>query len=306
MIELMVHLFGKPILEERDIINTYGEARKKTGLAYLTYLNMPRFLTVPKMAKKLGVDVQTIYNWKKGLTPYPWKAIKWLKEKKLVPLQWFDQRLTAIARLCGFLMGDGNLEIGWSCSVRFTSAEEKILAAFKKDMISVFGELTFKEKRSGNYTDVYVHNAYAARFFSALAVPSGAKVLKAFQTPLWIQSAPIEIKKYFLSGLLSSELSKIKRSKGYECFKGIEFAMSKRLELLNEHIKFLGSLMNMLKEIGVESTNLEIRWGQEYVREDDVKTVPARFFIRSTKHNVATLVREIPLMSVINEGGTRL
>ncbi|WP_058947029.1 intein-containing RctB family protein [Thermococcus sp. 2319x1] len=199
------------------------------------------------------------------------QAVKFLKERKLIPLRWDDPRLGTLARILGFAFGGGHLgEMGGRLSLSFYGTE-KALRELKKDLdrLGISSNLYVREREysietvSGGYegrstsAELRVSSRAFALLLEKLGMPRGKKAENAYHVPTWIGEAPAWIKRNFLAGLFGADGSIVE-------FKGvtplpINLTQSKDERLRENLGEFMGEIQALLEEFGVRSTVYEVK-----------------------------------------------
>ncbi len=216
-----------------------------------------------------------------------------LQEKSILPLR----ASPVLASLCGHLIGDGSLKLTNKNqgSIRFYGKKEKLLS-IAQDYQSLFGrkvELT-KRKRNKEKEEfkILFYDTHIARILAYIGVPTGDKIISAFQVPLWIREGGKEIKRAFLQAICDDELGGVYRVKR-NTWLGLRFKMSKKKELIAEHLIFLEQLRDLLKEFGIETSKVKVVPNQAFSRKDGNVSFPAYFKIMNAKPNRLKFYNEI-------------
>ncbi|MBC7091127.1 MAG: hypothetical protein H5T50_04365, partial [Nitrososphaeria archaeon] len=197
------------------------------------------------------------------------KILSTLKERGLIPLTYDNPNLSKIVRLVGHLFGDGSLSYSVSGSgfggKVIVSGNVGDLNTIKSDIESLgfhcsplyegFSESTVSNGSKlllirGHYHVLHCSSIAFFTFFKALGVPVGKKSDVEYTVPEWILNAPLWVKREFLASFFGSGLES-PRVKG-STFYPPTFAVSKRADLLDNGLKFVGQLRGLLKEFGVE------------------------------------------------------
>ncbi|MEM5802251.1 MAG: intein-containing RctB family protein [Candidatus Aenigmatarchaeota archaeon] len=202
------------------------------------------------------------------------KIIKELKDRKLLPLRYNSPQLPILARLVGFITGDGWVgEVNRRWSTRIIGnieTLEKIAEDIKRLGFSVqriFKRkvkskiVTKKEIREieGTTTQLPITSQSFAILLYMLGVPKGNKSFTEFEVPKWIRKAPLWIKRLYLAGLFGAEMSKPKlRNKEKYGFVEPSFSLNKSEKLLQNAYKFINQIREMLSEFGVNCNKIYI------------------------------------------------
>lgn len=195
-----------------------------------------------------------------------------LKKRELLPLSLDNPKLPIIARLFGYLIGDGS--IYFSSEKGFVNAYgqkedlEQIKCDFEK--IGFSGRIYTRSRmhniptKYGNVRftssncELHVSSRSLAKLFYALGYPKGIKTSVDFLVPEWIMKSPLWLKRLFLSGLFGAELSKPRThtKTGFDC---PTLSMNKNSKLLNNARKYCAQLVLLLDEFDIKAHNLLVR-----------------------------------------------
>ncbi|NPA47394.1 MAG: RNA-splicing ligase RtcB, partial [Thermococci archaeon] len=199
------------------------------------------------------------------------QIVKFLHERKLLPLRWDDPKIGTLARILGFAFGDGHLgEMNGRLYLSFYGKAET-LKELKKDLerLGVNANLYTRERTyhietvSGEYegrsvsAELRVTSRSFALLMEKLGMPRGRKAEKPYHVPDWIKSAPRWVKRNFLAGLFAADGSIVE-------FKGntplpINLTQSKAEELEENLREFLSEIVELLAEFGVRTTVYRVR-----------------------------------------------
>jgi len=203
-----------------------------------------------------------------------WKLIRELKSKGLLPLKTTSRKLPILAKLLGFLTGDGWLGCYYSkkrkmdiWSMRVIGKPEN-LEEIRKDLAELGYKINFiktsnykselteidggKRKIVGQSTQLTINSQSLSVLLYALGLPKGNKSRVKISVPNWIKASPLWIKRLYLAGLFGAELTKPTQRKG-EPNSFIEpcFSQNKINSLELENMNFLFEIVNLLAEFGV-------------------------------------------------------
>ncbi|MEM5882732.1 MAG: tRNA pseudouridine(54/55) synthase Pus10 [Candidatus Aenigmatarchaeota archaeon] len=203
------------------------------------------------------------------------KIIRELRERKLLPLDTKNKNLPIIARLLGFLFGDGTVRLSRKRDVGLEFyGNKKDLNEIRLDIKKIgYNSSFFKEKPRMSTIKDYHGNvkviktkkiAYKLLCYSkslwcllvALGAPIGNKVTKEFKIPEWVKNSETSIKREFLASLLGTEIDKPrldKRKYNRKSFNTPRFSLNKSEKSLRNGLKFIEDLRKLLKEFEVES-----------------------------------------------------
>ena len=192
-----------------------------------------------------------------------------LRKRGLLPLALSNPKLPIMARLFGYLLGDGSIHITGGKGFVCAYGKEEDLAEMAED----FKELGFSarlysrerdhsirtrygivEFRSRNH-ELHVSSVSLAKLFFALGYPQGDKTITPYGVPAWILDSPLWVKRLFLSGLFGAELSKPRTHTrtGFDC---PTLSMNKNSSLLEDGRRFCIQLLSLLEEFGIRTHKL--------------------------------------------------
>ncbi|WP_153232543.1 hypothetical protein [Methanocaldococcus vulcanius] len=215
---------------------------------------------------------------------YKNKVINELKDRKLIPLTYNDQKASILARIVGHVMGDGSLIINNKNSRVVFRGDIEDLKTIKEDLkeLGYDGEEIKLHEGETEITDYNgrkriikgkcysfeVRKKSLCILLKALGCVDGDKTKKMYGIPNWIKTAPKYIKKEFLSAYFGSELTTPKIRNHGTSFKELTFKIAKIEEIFDED-RFIKDIKEMLKEFGIE---LKVRVEEGNLRKDGYKT----------------------------------
>jgi len=188
-----------------------------------------------------------------------------LEKRGLYPLRLSNTKIPIIAKLFGYLLGDGNIYFSHGKGSVCAYGAEQDLNNMKKDIEElgfsarlysrirnhkIMGKSGMREFISENF-ELHVSSSSLANLFYHLGYPIGKKASTKFEVPYWIMQSPKWIKRLFLSALFGAELSspKTHTKTGFSC---PVFSMSKNQIYADDGRSFCIQIMNILKEFEVE------------------------------------------------------
>ncbi|MCE4624551.1 MAG: intein-containing RctB family protein [Desulfurococcales archaeon] len=207
------------------------------------------------------------------------QTVKFLKEKRLLPLKWDDTRLGLLARILGYALGDGHLGLmSGRLTLSFYGRKED-LEELKRDLekLGIKAEL-YERRRSyrittatGEYAgesesaELRVSSRSFALLMKKLGMPEGRKAETRYTVPAWVKEAPLWVKRNFLAGLFGADGSK-------PIVKGktplpISLTQSKRRELVDSLKEFMEEIAGLLREFGIRDT---VIYEVESARQDTI------------------------------------
>jgi tRNA-splicing ligase RtcB len=225
---------------------------------------------------------------------------KWLKERKLIPLYLDDQKIPYLIKILGYVIGDG--------SIIYLKKSKKLYTVFygrKEDILEIQKDLKrlnvnskiYARRRIHKLTNVYGENyefeyqefslKVSSTAFSLLlhllGAPIGKKIEKEFNIPKWLKKSSLWCKRLFLTSFFGAELSTPKTISGLRFnFYAPTLNINKSIKLQKNGIKFMKEIKNLLKEFGVETSDIKVvkKLGIEN------KTIGIRFQVKSELNNL--------------------
>jgi len=209
----------------------------------------------------ISISFSTIRNLikKKKVDGIAERIVSELKAKDLLPLRYCNPKIGALARLAGFLFGDGHL--ARNGLLNFTGNEET-LRNVQKDLIS----LGFKPQRirkkliksknfkgrivSGTTTFFNLGSNSLWNLFVYLETPVGDKCEQSYRVPVWIKNGTRFVKREFLRGFFDAEMAtpRIERCN----FEALCVVQHKSKEHVRSGVEFMNEIKGLLKEFAVE------------------------------------------------------
>jgi len=182
-----------------------------------------------------------------------------LKKRGLLPLTSKNDKLPYIAKIFGYLLGDGTV---YDKNVLFYGKKTD-MEDIKKDLqILGYTGRIYERRREHNvkgykFTVNEVSLKVSARSLAelvwALSYPRGKKIVADFLAPEWLLKLPKWLKRLFLAAYFGAEMSKPKTLNGYNFYMP-EVKISKKRGNEKSGLEFLRQLQGMLEEFGVVST----------------------------------------------------
>ncbi|ADB57865.1 intein-containing RctB family protein [Archaeoglobus profundus] len=203
---------------------------------------------------------------------YDAQIVRYLRERKLIPLRYEDKRIGTIARLLGFAFGDGCIvKSGKRLTLEFYGKLETLEEVAKDlESLGVKASKAYSRRRHlkirSPYSEYYsdctdCRIRVTARSFAILmhklGLPIGKKTEQPYRIPDWIKKAPLWVKRNFLAGLFGADGSKVV-FKGYTPLP-INITQSKSKELESNLREFMEDIKGLLKEFEIESTIYEVK-----------------------------------------------
>jgi len=207
-------------------------------------------------------------------------GIKVLKEKGLLPLREDSKALPSIARIFGYVLGDGYVSDKGDFRVYgnlqdMLKLKEDLLAIGFKSFVKIrhrthkiktlYGEYEFKS----SVAELGLAAASLAKLFIALGMPSKNKTISNFEVPEWVREAPRFIKRLFLAGFFGAEMSSPSTHTKTGFYAPV-ISQNKNRQYVKSGRKFFTQIMAMLEEFGVKSKKISVskayknRFGDTY------------------------------------------
>jgi len=234
-------------------------------------------------------------------------VINRLKELDLLPLSNLNKKLPIIARLIGFLLGDGWLSIHIDRKNNTLRRQigfigkEKDLESIREDIIylgfSCKGKITTRHARSnltngrivdGNVTKLICTSSALWFLLYALGAPVGDKSNQETYVPKWIFKSPLNVKREFLAGFMGAEMLKPTWCFQKGCFQQPIICIRKLLSLKDSGIKFAKQLSKLFMKFGVKC---KIKIAKSYKRKDGRQTIGIYLVFPGNRENILKLCR---------------
>lgn len=243
------------IVNEEDILETYSSRQQQLAYEYLKAIEVLRKNKNPnlcKMSKRFNIPYTTLKHWiLEDTTPFPIRAIEYLKSRGLLPLVVEPSSNTFITfiRCFAFVFGDGHI-----CQ-RFESTQ---LSGNYDDLVKLKHEVETNLKietgdeiyeSSKNSYRFNISNTAFARLLYGAGAPKGDKTIQDLLLPEWLLKSKKCVKREFLSVLFGNELSTPRKQGSYPCtIQASEFAINKNINLKENAIRYLSQIRNVLKK----------------------------------------------------------
>jgi intein/homing endonuclease len=199
------------------------------------------------------------------------KYITELKDKNLLPLYASNYNLPVLARIFGFLLADGSINIYERNGNKYTACSfdfgiENDVKMFEND-VKLCGFNKCKYNHSSRHFNEVIHTTYSVThngafpaILLALGISYGKKTENARKPiPNWIMNGSKLIKREFLSGFQGGDGCKIrwnKIDKGYN-FVCTETSQQINNKLINTLVNFMEQCVTLLKEFDIEVSNVK-------------------------------------------------
>ncbi|MGH2405201.1 MAG: RtcB family protein, partial [bacterium] len=259
------------------------------------------FASPPSDVLVVEQDIRRVYpGHANGLT----QLLKVLQTKHLLPLTMDHPALPYLIRLMGFCQGDGSLQFlkSGGALVAFYAGPDDLesvrrdvqAAGFVASRVYLRKRSHVIETRYGRQeftrteSSVHVQSAALSALLVALGVTPGNKARKDYETPTWLDRAPLWMKRLFLAALFGAELTAPKTVTGHPFnFYGPVLSLNKVRECVDSGRRYLDKVHGWLSEFGVESSLLAER--EEYVNRNGLVSIRLRLQVSSRPENLIRL-----------------
>jgi len=231
------------------------------------------------------------------------QVIRFLKERSLLPLRMNSPCLPYLVRLMGFVQGDGSLHLSKRAVPVTFYADPPDLTSIRRDL-GVLGfspsRILSRHRKHTIYThyrivrfartEFAVHASAGALAFllHGLGVPAGNKTTQDFTLPMWLNRAPLWMKRLYLAGLFGAELSAPSTITGHPYnFNKPMVSMSKRPSYVESGRVYLRQIQAWLAEFGIECTLIRER--RERINREGEISIRLRLAVSSTPENLIRL-----------------
>ncbi len=226
-----------------------------------------------------------------------------LKKRSLLPFNENSTALPLLAKILGYLMGDGLIYFSKGKGMICAYGSEEDLEEMKNDfdklgysgkiyertrdhqITSQYGTRTFTSKCH----ELHVSSTSLACLLSSIGMPVGCKTNSKYEVPNWIFSSKKYIKRLFLAGFFGAELTKPKTHTKTGFYSPI-LGQNKTEESLEAGRKFMIGIMQLLEDLGVKVNKISQR--KEFKNKHG-ETYRLRLIISADEENLLRLYRNI-------------
>ncbi|MBU0761977.1 MAG: RtcB family protein [Candidatus Altiarchaeota archaeon] len=226
-----------------------------------------------------------------------------LIKRKLLPLTEDSVYLPYLAKILGYLFGDGVVYFSGNTGYVCAYGVKEDLELMKKDLkqlgysasiysrsrnhmiIDQYGK---KEFSTTNY-ELHVKSTSLAKLLVALGMPLGKKTSTDYGVPSWIIGSKRWVKRLFLAGFFGAELSSPDTHSKTGFYSPI-VSQNKNGVCLENGRAFMTQLKQLLDELGVECTKVSVR--REFKNKEG-ETYRLRLIISAKEDNLLRLWRNI-------------
>src|SRR3989344_1213614 len=187
-----------------------------------------------------------------------------------------------LVRLVSFLTFDGHLYKSLNAIILISKYKNELKKYEKliKNKFGLNGNYRLKADGFGESFNYRVYSKELGKLLYKFGTPRGDKMLTPFDVPNWIKENK-EFTREYLKVAFYCEGCKYKTSENTEI---IQFNLNKSEELLEDGLKFIESLIYLLKEFNIETTKTWIMKGN--LRKKDGKTTKMiKFKIKANSIN---------------------
>ncbi len=227
-----------------------------------------------------------------------------LIKRGLLPLKEDNPKLPYIARLLGYLLGDGTIYFsGKKGFVNFYGKYEDLKLIQNDLRILGYSSKIYRRTRKctvatqygsksfiSNSCELHCSAKSLARLFIALGAPAGNKTRQDYTVPQWIMKSKLWIKRLFLSGFFSAELSKPKLMSKYNFYAPI-ISQNKSEKHIESMHQFLEQISDLLKEFDIKINKISLR--KEHYNKHGENTYRLRLIIANDSDNLIKLYSKI-------------
>ncbi len=232
------------------------------------------------------------------------QAVNQLVKRGLLPLRYDSPHMPLLARLAGFLFGDGHVSFsGRSRQGQLgLYARPEDLPALRRDIAALgFGSVQQSRERSHQIRTTYADYAFRttehslhvqstalAALMAALGVPAGNKARLNYGLPRWLRAAPRWQQRLFLAAFFGAELSKPSTVTGLGyTFTAPTVSMNKREGSVESGLAMLRELADLLAGFGIETVFIAPR--PEQLNQDGSRSIRLRLGIVPQTDNLIRL-----------------
>lgn len=195
-----------------------------------------------------------------------------LKKRQLLPLRNNSEKLPYLAKILGYLFGDGIVYFTKNKGMIHAYGTKKDLARMQEDFskLGYSGKIYSRERHheiktqygtkefaAKNY-ELHVSATSLAHLLVGLGMPLGKKTMVSYSVPLWIRNNVTWIKRLYLAGFFGAELSSPATHSKTGFYNPI-ISQNKNKEHLESGREFLIEIMNLLENLSVNTTKLSQR-----------------------------------------------
>ncbi len=175
-----------------------------------------------------------------------------------------------LAKLVGLITGDGHLQLkGWRGLVSFYSEDIGDIKSINELFKKLFdkGGRVYQDfskgiaKKSIMRYKIFLISKEITKNLNQIGIPKGNKTNTLFLVPDWIVNGSKPIKKAYLSAIYDCEGCIYETKSESSSRWRIALEMYKRDDLAGNGVKFFEQIKGMLKDFGVETSNVRFKKG---------------------------------------------
>lgn len=228
------------------------------------------------------------------------QVVSFLKKRGLLPLKENNEKLALLAKICGFVQGDGTLHfLNEGGAIAGFYGKKEDLQEIKKDL----KELGFSSVLYSRYRKHKIKTSYGIQEFeyeenslnsgssalvallAALGCTLGNKTKNDTKLPSWLLESTLWIKRLYIAAFFGAKLSSPNTvtAHGYN-FYGHVLSLNKKQEMAENCKELLNQIKVLLEEFEIESTQIAER--KEFVNEKGEVSIRFRLQISSKPENL--------------------
>jgi len=237
--------------------------------------------------------------------------VKEMEEKGLIPLTFRNPNIYIIARLVGYLTGDGHMYHRIRPNGKsYTEIQVYALKEEIENIKDAFRKLGFGPGKtrwsssnsmlssghiiSGTSYKFSITKTEAFAFFELLSVPVGNKSRIKFKVPHWIVKAPEDVQNEYLAGLFGAEMSAPsfykRRGEDRPELQSPHFTQSKTIRLHKSLSFFRKQIISMLNKRGIK-TRTYITKAKFFSKKDGQESICFDLIVSASKENILNLAK---------------
>ena len=277
------------VLVENIIWNSFTEKQLASiNNYYMTLFLLSQGFLNKEVREKLNIPLDSVSAWKNNhRIPYAIRILEEFEER--YSKKYIEEDLLLLAYLVGYNLGDGNISRNF-CNTWFYGIYEDLHRM--KELFGLFDVKPVVYNYKIDNGKMAVHDRLFSRLLFCFGAVSGDKTISSFEVPSWIMNAEsVNIKIRFLQGLFDSELSCLSAIRE-NSYTHLTFFQSKRIDLIDDGIKYLNQIKSLLLEFGI--TTSIVKKDRTYFRNRDSATMQKIcFYIHSNSINLDKFVSRI-------------
>ncbi len=226
-----------------------------------------------------------------------------LENRSLIPLAFDNPAVPILAKLLGYLMGEGCVYFSGKTGYVQAYGTKDDLESINADLAVLgYSANIYKRERTREIIGEYGKNEFAshcyelrlkstsfARLILSLGMPNGKKTSQDYAVPKWLFASPKWVKRLFLAGLFGAGLSSPKMHSKMG-FSSPIFTHKKNNANVDSGREFAIGVMRMLEDLGVRCTKLSVR---NAFRNKHVPMSTIRLLISTEDDNLLRLWRNV-------------